>query len=445
MSEENLNNNEETAALFVAKQKQKEADKKAAEEQAEINLKAAEAARMEAEIAERKKKAVQRKIMAVVIAVVAVIVTFFVIINLGSKVHDIGKYDYSSLQFDSEFTPDSSDHKVTIRYPGAFYTSVSENKFGETGRIVEFTPEKPEDVTTKVSLFYMTVDKAKAEINRIPFVSPVFMMENIKKTTKENIIDMVNGAAISDLEEADPTAENPGRYFYSCTFTSAENSGEAASWYELSEDGFMQIVTVYSMAPGEDPADGKTVCDAFVANNADNAHLIVGMNPPSGDAALDGYIEYPDIDLKLKVPKDTFYPHKNDNYMTFGDSNGAAIMILPNHVEGGFGNFSTDSEQFLQNCMETSKTRLPSILQGVSNHEQFSPEYISETGYDFSITYTFEQNGIKYMELYVVAPFSDTVHGNDYFVELEIFYPYSNMNEYTSLFSETISAFLGVE
>ncbi len=447
MSEENINNTEETAALFVAKQKKKEADKKAAQEQAEINLKAEEAARMEAEIAEKKKKAIQRKIMAVVVAIVAVIITFFIIINVMGSVKEIGKYDYAGLQYDSEFTPDSSDYKMVIHYPGALYTNVSDSLYETYSRLIEFAPENPEYVTTKMTLEYMTVNSktSKLETKNIAFVSPSWLMDDLKKTAKDNINKYTTGAVITDLEVADPTAENPGKYFYSCTFTSQANSGEAASWFELSEDGVLQMVNVLCMAPGEDATDGKTVCEAFVANNADDAHLIVGMNPPSADAALDGYIEYPDIDLKMKVPKDTFYPNDMDTYMTYSDSNGAAIMIIPELVEGGFENYSFNTDKFMEACMERSKTRLGQVLQGVSNHEQFSPEYISETGSDFSITYTFEQNGIKYMEVFFVSPYSDTLNGNDYFIEVEMIYPYANMDEYTALFTDSVADLLGVE
>ncbi|MBE5860524.1 MAG: hypothetical protein E7301_10445 [Butyrivibrio sp.] len=447
MSEENLNNTEETAALFVAKQKKKEADKKAAQEQAQINLKAEEASRMEAEIAQRKKKAIQRKIITIAVAVVAVIVTFFIIINLMSSVSKIGKYDYAGMEFDTEFTPGSGDHQTTIHYPGALYTSVTESDYDTRSRLIEFVPEKPEYVTTKVTLEYMTVEEQtnKMGIKDIAFISPSWLMDALKDDTQENVNKFVAGAAITDLEVVDPTAENPGKYFYSCSFTSGENSGEAASWYEFSEDGVLQMVSVFGMAPGEDPADGKTVCDAFVANNADDAHLVVGMNPLPQGTALDGYIEFPDIDFRMKVPKDTFYPNTVGTYMTFSDANGAAIIVIPELVEGGFGNYSFDQEQLMEACKERSKTRLSQLVQGISDHEPMIDEYTSETGYDFSMDYTFTQNGIQYIEIFLMTPFSDTVHGNDYFVEVEMIYPYANRDLYAVLFTDSVMDLLGVE
>lgn len=66
MSDENMNNNEETAALFVSAQRKKkaeeEAKKKAAEEQAKREAAEAEVRRMEQEVEERKRKAEEERI-----------------------------------------------------------------------------------------------------------------------------------------------------------------------------------------------------------------------------------------------------------------------------------------------------------------------------------------------------------------------------------------------
>ncbi len=446
MSDEVLNNAEETEALFVAKQKKKEEDQKAAKEEAERKLKEAEVARMEAELKAKKAKAVKGRIIAIAVGVVVIIATMSVIFSIRDAVTDIGKVDYAALNFDSEYMPKSSDYQVRIKYPGELYSDVLENSQSKDSILLEFVPNGEGLVTTKVILDYISdsATKEKATKGFLSIKTPKLLTTSLTQFMEEKLKEVLPGAVTSDVVVTDYLADDPGKYFYSCNFTSVENSGGVSGWYELGEDGVAEVVAVICMAAGDDPSDGAVLRDAFVAQNSDDALLVAGMNPPAKGSALDGQLEYPEIDLKLKVPKDQFFPRKMGNYMIYGDLNGAQIAVIPTEFEQGFANTNFDMEKYYENCQVRSEERLGQMLIGISNKQQFSPEYISETGMDFSITYTFDWDESKYFELFFTAPWTDD-EGKDYFLEIEFICPFKNMDEYVDIYSGTISSFLGVE
>lgn len=440
MSDEMLNNSEGTEALFVAKQKKKEEDKKAALEEAERKRKEEEVARMEAEIKERKAKAFKGRIIAIGLGAIVVIITMFVILNLNKAVSDIGKMDYASLNFDSEYTPQSSDHQVKIKYPGELYGDVKESTRDENGIILEFAPSEEKLVTTKVTLDYLTESDVSTKLvqGNVSTTTPEIFMSSLKSYIEDAVSEVVPGAAVSDSMMTDYTTDSPGKYYYSCSFTSVENSGGMEAWFEIADDGVLEIVGVFCLIPGDDPTDGIAMRDAFVAGNSDDAILVAGMNPPPKDAALDGQIEYPEIDLTLQVPKDMFYPLKRANYMIFGDLNGGTITIAPIEYEQGFANSNFDKEKLYAFYQTRAEESLGQMLIGTSNKEQLSSDYTSITGDDYSMTYTFDWGGKKYVELFLVTPWASDA-GKDYFVEMEFIFPYENMDEYNDIFESTIS------
>ena len=445
MSDEMLNNSEETAALFVAKQKKKEEEKKAAEEQAERDLKEAEVARMEAEIEQRKKKATQKKIIAVAVTAAVVVITLIILINVISAVSDIGKMDYASLDFNSEYAVKSSENQVKIKYPGELYKDVTETKLDENEIRLDLVPEKEGLVTSKMAVIYNTSDNKSRKLSRaiIAVTEPKELNDLLQRTVEGHLKDMVPGAVVSDVEVSDYTAENAGKYHYTASFKGSEYSGAVAGWFEFSDDGVLQTIIVSCMAPGEYPTDGITMRDNFFAQNSDDALQLPGMNPPQS-TALDGTIEYPECGLSMKAPKDRFYPDEKSNYISFGDINGALITVFPQEFEQGFENTKFDLDTLMNNYMERSKVALGAMLNGVSNKEQMSPEYTSETGSDFSLSYSYEWGGRKYFELYFVTPWSSD-NGKDYFVEMELLCPYENMNEYVDIYDEMIVDFMGIE
>ena len=446
MSDDMINNSEETAALFVAKQKKKDEEKKAAEEQAERNLKEAEVARMEAELAQRKKKATKMKIIAMAASAAVIIITLIIVLNVAKSVSRIGKVDYSALDFNSVYAVKSNENQVKIKYPGEIYTDVSETKVDENEILLELVPEKDKLVTSKVSINYNTSDNSTRKLSRgiIAVTTAEELNDMLQETVEKHLEKMVTGAVITDFERSDHTADNAGKYYYTGSFKSSEYSGGVAGWFEFSDDGVLQTIVLGCMAPGEDPADGIAMRDNFFAQNSDDALLLPGMNPPDSNAALDGTIEYQECGLSMKVPKDRFYPDKRSNYMAFGDINGALITVFPQEFAEGFDNTTFDIPALMDSYMNRSKEALGKMLIGVSNKEQMSTEYTSETGGDFSITYSYEWGGRKYMELYFVAPWSSD-NGKDYFVEMEFLCPYENMDQYTAIYTDIIDDFLGIE
>ena len=445
MSDENFNSAGETEALFVAKQKKKEADKKAAEEQAERNLKEAEIARMEAELKAKKEKADKARKIGIIAAVAAVIATMVIIFFVVNAVSKIGKVNYAKLEYDAEYTPNSSDHKIPLRYPGGFYPSVSEDKKGSSGIYVEFAPEKETNVTTRVSMNYLEVKvgEKKLTIGAGGDDTPMSYQNLLKSIVESAITDQIPDAVVSDVVTTDYTAENPGKYFYSSTFVSKENSGGAAGWIEIANEVY-EVVGVYCMKPGEDAEDGKTMRDAFVDNNADDALMVAGMNPPSADAALDGEITYKPLDFSMSMPKDLFYPDERKNFICYGDTNGAGILICPEPYVGGFNGQDFDLDKLFGYYEERASRTLDQVLVGVTNREPLDSEATTYFDYDYKRTYTFERDGTKYMEIFFLFPWTVDTEDDDYFIAVEFIYPYVNKDAYTPIFERSMEEFLGL-
>ncbi len=443
MSEENYNSSEETEALFVAKHKKQEEDKKAAQEQAERDLKEAEVARMEAELREKKEKAAKMRKIGIIVAVLIAIATMAIIFFVINRISRIGKVDYAGLQYDAEYTPQSSDHKITFRYPGEFYPNVSESYKDTSGIYIDFVPEKSENVTTRVSINYLEAKQGKKlTIGSGGDDTPKTYQDLVVSLVESALSNQIPDAVVSDVVITDYTAENPGKYFYSSSFTSKENSGGAAGWVEIANEIY-EVVGVFCMAPGEDATDGKTMRDAFVENNADDALQVAGMNPPPADAPLDGKISYDPLGFSMSMPKDMFYPDERKNFICYGDTNGAGIMICPEPYLGGFDGGNFDIDKLFGYYEERASRTLDQVLIGVTNREMLDPDYTSYFDYDFSRTYTFERDGTKYMEIFFVFPWNVDEGEDDYFIAVEFFYPYANKDAYTEIFERSIEDFIG--
>jgi hypothetical protein len=144
------------------------------------------------------------------------------------------------------------------------------------------------------------------------------------------------------------------------------------------------------------------------------------------------------------MPKDRFYPVEHANYMLYGDTNGAMVTIFPNEFTQGFENASFDISKLMNQFKGRSQEALELMFMGVSNKQPLSPEYTSETGYDFSMTYTYEWGGRKFMEIFFVTPWLDDA-GKSYFVEMEMICPYENMDEYVDIYGRATADLLGVD
>ncbi len=444
MSEENYNSSEETEALFVAKQKKKEEDKKAAQEQAERELKEAEVARMEAELLDKKEKAAKMKRIGIIVAVAVAIATMAIIFFVINKISQIGKVDYAGLTYDAEYTPASSEHKITFRYPGEFYPNVSESKKDSSGIYIDFVPEKSENVTTRVSINYLAVNsEKKLTIGAGGDDTPKTFQDLVTSLVEGALSEQVSDAVVSDVIITDYTADNPGKYFYSSSFTSKDKSGGAAGWVEIADEIY-EVVGVYCMKPGEDAEDGKTMRDAFVDNNADDALMVAGMNPPSADAALDGEITYKPLDFSMSMPKGLFYPDERKNFICYGDTNGAGILICPEPYVGGFNGQDFDLDKLFGYYEERASRTLDQVLVGVTNREPLDSEATTYFDYDYKRTYTFERDGTKYMEIFFLFPWTVDTEDDDYFIAVEFIYPYVNKDAYTPIFERSMEEFLGL-
>ncbi|SEM28691.1 hypothetical protein SAMN04487770_13221 [Butyrivibrio sp. ob235] len=448
MSDEFLNENEETeqtAALFVAKQKKKEEEKKAAEEQAERDLKEAEVKRMEAEIAERKKKAAKGKLIAIGVGVVAVIVTLFIVVSLLDAASNIGKVDYAGLSFDAEYTPNADYNKIAIKYPGGFYSEISETEKDSNATFVDFAPEKDTHVSTRAGVECMTTDNGSRNYMRggIAYTDTNTFINILKNSLKENLDKTVPGAVISDEVEPDLTTGTPEKYCYTCSFTSKEKSGGGGIWLEISDEGVLELVSVLCMGPGDDVAEGNTLRDGFVNANSEDAMLIPGANPPSADAPLDGVLEYPEIDLTMKAPKDLFYMDERPEtgLRVYSDTNGAGIMIQRIEVEQGFDNLNVTEESLIEYYENMAKSGIEMLLMNISGRKEGSPGYMQNNAEDFYRTYSFDWCGRTYYEIFYMTTWRDTVNGKDYFLQMEFFAPMENLEPYDLVFANMIHDF----
>ena len=194
MSDENLNNNEETQALFVSAQKRKQAEeearKKAEAEQAKLDAAEAEVRRMEQEVEERKRKAEEErqaleqaakdaeaananqvdKLKAAVNSavnteaiktmarektvgkskvplfaaigaglVVVILIAVFALKGKGGKAEAI---DYSTIEFAKEYATTADGVGLKFFYPEALYAQVTEEGDAETDKLTLVTEDE---------------------------------------------------------------------------------------------------------------------------------------------------------------------------------------------------------------------------------------------------------------------------------------------------------------
>lgn len=350
MSEDNMNKNEETSALFVSTQKKKEAEeearRKAEEEQAKREAAEAEVRRMEAEVEERKREVEEKKkaaeeaaaeaeklakaaelktkkaagnntIKFVGIGVAAVIVLIIIIALVGSKKGN--KVDYDKLVFDEEYVSSKDGFDVSFRYPGSLYSEVEEEDNGEKIDI-SFTPVNGSIPAMTVSLVNMgaTVE----EYQSIPGTAA--------SVVNDRLAEFRDQGAIEEEKLCDISDENTDKYEYSCIGTVPDTETPFASNVWLEPNGSGEIVALCDMFMGlkGDEADKeavKALSDAFYNENSSDVIKTPG-DYPLEDINYDGEIIFDELGLKIPVPADRFTPLNEDQTM-WGDENGTLIVL----------------------------------------------------------------------------------------------------------------------
>ncbi len=350
MSEDNMNKNEETSALFVSTQKKKEAEeearRRAEEEQAKREAAEAEVRRMEAEVEERKREVEEKKkaaeeaaaeagkkaktagtdtkkaagnnvIKFVGIGVAAVIVLIIIIAIAGSKKGS--KIDFDNLVFDKEYMSSKEGYEVTIRYPGSLYSDVTEEDNGDKIDIT-FMPEDENIPAMNVSLANMQM--SVPEMQAIP--------QTMAGVVNDKLVDYRDQGAVTEEKLCDISDENTEKYEYSANgiVPDTDATFAANAWLEPNRSG--EVVVLCDMVFGlkDDEATKENVRklnDAFYNENSSEAIKTPG-NYPLEDINYDGHIVFGELALKIPVPSDRFKP-LNEYETVWGDENGTMIFL----------------------------------------------------------------------------------------------------------------------
>ncbi|MCR5000381.1 MAG: hypothetical protein K6A71_01145 [Lachnospiraceae bacterium] len=489
MSEENYNSNEETQALFVSTQKKKQAEeearKKAEAEQARRDAAEAEVRRMEQEVEERKRRAEEERqaleeaareaeaanasqvdklkakvntavnsidteaiktmakektvpvgkskvpLFAAIGAAVVVVILVAVFVlkgKGGSKAADI---DYSTLEFNKEYTISKEGIESKFFYPEALYDQVTPDEIDEGARI---TLTSEAGTAPEMQVTYSPQD---LEQGKLGFISAKDLQkgltENAQAVLKDN--ETMN---IIEEQTTDITSDNPGKYSYRSTYSYGEGIfGAASSWLVLNEDGKTFVVSCYVEEQAENADNVAKIRDLFEAKNSENALKVPGENPPK-EATTDGRLEIDAMHMGIVVPKDQFKKlgEIDDGVVAWSDDNGAMFMVM--YDDAGditfddYGeNFDAFNEAFKQSAEMSLNAVLPSIESRMYLGDLPAPE--NRTGY--FAEYKDMIGGLSFWEGYHAGMWQDTRTKHYYFYSLIVMAPEKNMDIYKQMYT----------
>ncbi len=472
MSDENMNKNEETSALFVSTQKKKQAEeearRKAEEEQAKREAAEAEVRRMEAEVEERKKEVEEKKRAAEEAAAAtvkqtnkqetgnkkagggniikfigigaAVIVVLFIIIavvgsNKGSKI------DFDNLVFDKEYMSSKEGYEVVIRYPGSLYSEVTEEDEGDKIDI-SFMPEDKNIPAMNVSLTNMK--SSIPEMQAIP--------QTVAGAVNDKLVDYRDRGAITEEKLCDISDESTEKYEYSAAGIIPDTESAFASnvWLEPNRSGEVVILCDMVFGLKDDEETKETVrklSDAFYNENSSEAIKTPG-NYPLENINYDGEIIFEELKLKIPVPGDRFKP-LNESQTIWADENGTLIFLDCN------ANLDTDAiyDRGAEYLTEIRNYYTDQAKDGLSDFDRMPHEniesrsFISESeGYaewqQFD-EFTTVTEGCKYWERdFFSMIFEEEVAGN---LCIVTYVPEKSKGAYKGMFDEAFKKIATIE
>ncbi len=485
MSDEYLNNEEETSALFVSAQKKKraeeEAARKAAEEQAKREAAEAEVRRMEAEVEERKRKAEEEKraleeqerqlaedklnaakeakaspvekkepvkkvrtdasgpksklplligIGAVAVVAIVLILVFALKGKGGSAV-----IDPATTEFNAEYVSKEEGFDLKLAYPDSVYKEVTEEKTGDNEVTVHFGGV---DVIM-TTYFYDDSDKIMAKSN-VFFVTADSIQKGFQDKVSARVKELIPDIKVLEESGVDVTAENAARYEYKCTFESAEaGNGAISSWIMPNSKGEYKRVIVCAKAPKANADECAKTVAAFEDKNCATALMIPGGNPPAATDS-DGLLEIDSIHLGLVVPKGEFskYEREDISHYVYYDENGAMIFVEPVDVGGDIlSSMGVDSieEQFKKWMSRGINGYLGSVDSRMVLDERFVAE---ETGLYYTAECKDTVGKINYHERFRAAYWFDERQQKDYFYILVAMSPERNEDVYKPIFDNML-------
>lgn len=490
MSDENYNNNEETQALFVSSQKKKQAEeearKKAEAEQARLDAAEAEVRRMEQEVEERKRKAEEERqaleqaakdaeaanasqvdklkakvntavntvntdaiktmakekkvgnskiplFAAIGAAVVVVIlVAVFVLKGKGGKAAEI---DYSTLEFNKEYSVTKEGMKIKFFYPESLYNQVSEEDQGDGDRII-LTSEDGSAPRLEVVISSLGSDQGE-----LGFRSAKYLQKNLTDSSKKVLTDSDEGMNIIEEQSTDISSDNPGKYLYRSTYSYGDNIyGAASSWYVIEEDSNLLDMACYVEEQGKGVENADNVAkirDLFEAKNSENALKVPGENPPK-EATTDGRLEVDSIHMGVVVPKDQFkrLDTGSDEFSAWSDDNGAMFIVAYEDAgEATFDLLREHQDEFIELFKEDAESSLNAILPDIESRMYLGDLQAPENIIGYYAEYKDIVGGISYWEGYHSGMWYDQRTQKYCFYSLILIAPEKNKDIYKQMFS----------
>lgn len=486
MSDEYLNNEEETSALFVSAQKKKKAEeeaaRKAAEEQAKREAAEAEVRRMEAEVEERKRRAEEEKKaleeqekqlaeekisgpkkekaepkekketktvsvkdmaggksrlpLFIGIGVVAVIaVVLILVFALKGKGGDSVALDPKTTEFNAEYVSKEEGFDLKFSYPDSLYKEVTEEKSGDNEIIIHFGGADVIMTTYQ----YDDSDKIMAK-NNVFFIPADSIQKGFQEKVAARVKELIPDIKILGESGVDVEGDNAVRYGYKCTFESAEaGNGAVSAWIMPNSKGEYKRVIVCVKAPKADPEECAKTCAAFEDKNCATALPIPGGNPPSSTDS-DGTLEIDAIHMGLIVPKDEFNKYERDDikHYVYYDENGAMIFVEPIDVGGDI--LSTMSIEGIQDLFKKWMDRgINSYLSSVDSRMVLQDNFVAEeTGIYYAAECKDTVGKITYHERFRAAYWYDERQQKDFYYVLVTMSPEKNDDVYKPIFDKML-------
>ena len=483
MSDEFLNNEEETSALFVSAQKKKraeeEAARKAAEEQAKREAAEAEVRRMEAQVEERKRRAEEERraleeqekqlaeekingpkeegsapsrkkepkagsskraasrlplfigIGVVAVAVVALILVFAL---KGKKSGDVA-FDPATTEFNAEYVSKEEGFDLKFSYPDSVYKEVTEEKVDDNEVIIHFGGvdvimttykyDNSEEIMTKKNVFFITSDSIQKGFQ-----------DKIAARVKELIPDI----KVINETGVDVGAEDAVKYEYKCTFESAESgNGAVAAWIEPNSKGEYKRVIVCAKAPKADVEECANTCNSFEEKNSETALVIPGGKPPVATDS-DGTLEIDEIHMGLVVPKDEFTRYERDDlkHYVFYDENGAMIFVDPVDADGDI--LSSMSVESIEELFKKWVDRgINDYFTSVDSRNILNENFVAEeTGLYYDAECKDVVGKVTFHERFRAGYWFDTRQQKDFFYIMITLSPERNEGVYKPIFDKML-------
>lgn len=505
MSDENFSNNsnDETAALFVTNQKKKaaeeEARRRAEEEQARRDAAEAEVRRMEQEVEERKRRAEEERLaieeeekalaegrltrrpaeeqakpvkpkkvkeprepkdpsaggksklpifIGIGAAVVVVIIIAVVLIGRkgGSASSDsVAQMETTQLndEFNTEYVSKEEGYDIKFMYPAGIYTEVTEEK-GDGEVTIHFGPQGIGNIDTDIVISDYKWDNVDGLITakNAGMSSAENFQNGFKEKIQKKAKELIPDINVTEETSADVKSEETTRYYYKCSFTSAEKgNGAISAWVALNGKGECKRVVVCCRDKGENIEGCKKLCDTFTDKYQGESLMLPGNNPPKS-TETDGMLEVEEMHMGIIVPKDQFEKAPLDvNYSVFMDDNGAQVIVQPIETETDLtsGEADISRDELHEKYKALAESGANNYFGGLDSRMFLDEAYDShDTTIDYTANYKDIIGGIAFWERYRIGYWTDVRTQKHYFYILITLVPEKNKDVYMQIFDRSL-------